>query len=154
MSTGRVAARVPFESTRQLVTGTSSYHPVQIYLPVTNPLQRPGAWAGGGRWGWVVWAVAGGMTRWSGGWWPDGVAICGAGRTGDRAGRGARVVDGAVNVSGVAVGFSSERQNSGRVIRPLDEPAGWKRLAATDTLDECLWGGWMDGWMWIIGIDI
>ena len=55
-------------------------------------------------------------------------------------------MDGAVNVSGVAVGFSSERQNSGRVIRPLDEPAGWKRLAATDTLDECLWvDGWMDG---------
>lgn len=63
MSTGRVAARVPFESTRQLVTGTSSYHPVQIYLPVRNPLQGPGAWAGGGRWGWGVWAVMGGMTR-------------------------------------------------------------------------------------------
>jgi hypothetical protein len=66
MSTGRVAARVPFESTRQLVTGTSSYHPVQIYLPVRNPLQGPGAWAGGGRWGWGVWAGGG---RWGWGVW-------------------------------------------------------------------------------------
>ena len=152
MNTGRVVARVPFESTRQLVTETSSYHPVQIYLPVRNPSQGPSAWAGGGRWSWDVWVVTGGLTRWRGGWWPNGAAICGAWRTGDREGRGARVVDGAVNVSGVAVGFSSERQNSGRVIRPLDEPAGWKRLEATDTLDERFWA--VDGWMWIIGIDI
>lgn len=61
----------------------------------------------------------------------------------DRAGRGDPAVDGAVNVSGVAVGFSSERQISGRVIRPLDEPAGQKRTAATDKLD-----GWMDVNYW------
>lgn len=48
MSTGRVAARVSFESTRQLVTGAPGHRPVQIYLPVRNPLHGPGTWAGGG----------------------------------------------------------------------------------------------------------
>ena len=52
-------------------------HSVQIYLPVRNPLQGPGAWAGGGRWGWVLWAVTGGpdpvkwrvVTWWCGDMW-------------------------------------------------------------------------------------